>query len=139
MSSALVLGMAGGASAQNISNMVAFVTTDDPQVQLMSIVLSVQAAQTGVGVRVLLCGDAGDLALKSPPESVTQPQPPLNVSSQAFMGILQQNDNVTIDVCALYLPGAGLSESDLIDGVGVVSPGDMAALLVAGDSRVLSF
>ncbi len=78
-------------SAQDVSRLVSLVTSSDPQIQLMSMVLSVQAAQRGVDVHVLLCGDAGGMALKDAPVSATAPQPPLNLSPQSFMEILRQN------------------------------------------------
>ncbi len=125
--------------AQDVSDVVTVVTSDQPQVQLMSMVLSVQAAQQGANVHILLCGAAADMALKDAPEAVTAPQPPLNVSSQSFMTILGGNENATIEVCALYLPSKGIQPSDLLDGIGVATPGDMAALLIKGGARVLSF
>ena len=130
---------AGPSSAQDVSDLVAVVTSPQPQVQLMSMVLTVQVAQNGVNVHILLCGAAADMALKDAPEAVTAPQPPLNVSPQSFMSILAQNENATIEVCALYLPGKGIQQTDLIDGIGVATPGDMASLLTAANARVLSF
>jgi hypothetical protein len=126
------------AFADDVSSLVSLVTSPQPQIQLMSMVLTVQAAQRGVDVHVLLCGAAGDMALKDAPESVTAGQPPLNVSPQSFMEILRQNENVSIQVCALYLPGIGKDQSALLSGIGIASPGDMAAILVEGDARVLS-
>ncbi|MEL6522497.1 MAG: hypothetical protein AAFQ66_16135 [Pseudomonadota bacterium] len=122
-----------------MSDLVAIVTSQQPQIQLMSMVLTVQAAQQGVNVHVLLCGAAGDMALKNPPDSVKAPQPPLNVSPQSFMTILAGYENTTIEVCALYLPGKGIQKTDLMNGVGIATPGDMAALLTKGSARVLSF
>jgi predicted peroxiredoxin len=146
LSSILIVAMAffgavHGASAQSddVSNVVAVVTHPNPQVQMLSMVLSVQAAERGLNVHVLLCGPAGDLALKDAPDAVTQTRPPLNISTQAFMTILSQYENATVEVCALYLPGNGKTEADMLDGIGVASPAQMAALLVSQDARVLSF
>ncbi len=136
-----VSGAAQNASDQSddVPNIVAVVTASDPQVQMMSMALSVQAAERGVNVHVLLCGPAGDIALRDAPGPILAPQPPLNISTQSFMTILSQYENTTIEVCALYLPGAGKSKADLLDGVGVASPAEMVALLVSKDARVLSF
>lgn len=137
----VVLGATQSATAQSndVPNIVAVVTHPSPQVQMMSMVLSVQAAERGVNVHVLLCGPAGDMALRNAPESVTQMQPPLNISTQSFMTILNQYDNAKVEVCALYLPGNGKTPADLLEGIGVASPAQMAALLVAQDARVLSY
>jgi len=139
LTSSMLLATSVSAFAQDVSNIVAVVTTPDPQIQLMSMVLTVQAAQRGVEVHVLLCGSAGDMALRDAPESVTAAQPPLNVSPQWFMDILRQNENTTVEVCALYLPGKGIDQSDLLSGIGVASPGQMSELLTASDARVISF
>lgn len=58
------------------------VTSDDAQVQLMSMVLTMQSAQQGADTRVLLCGPAGDMALRDAPASATTGQPPKNMSPQ---------------------------------------------------------
>ncbi|MEL6682970.1 MAG: hypothetical protein AAFQ09_10030 [Pseudomonadota bacterium] len=139
VSAAVVMSTVSHAIAEEVSDLVAVVTSSQPQIQLMSMVLSVQAAQQGVNVHVLLCGAAGDMALKDAPEAVTAPQPPLNVSPQTFMTILAANENTTIEVCALYLPGKNIQQTDLLEGIGVASPGDMAALLTTGSARVISF
>jgi hypothetical protein len=47
---------------------VTVVTSPDAQTQLMSMVLTMQAAQQGASAtHILLCGPAGDLALKDAP------------------------------------------------------------------------
>lgn len=141
----LIASSAVGASAQDTSpqedveNIVAVVTHDNPQIQMMSMVLSVQAAERGVNVHVLLCGRAADMALKDAPEAVTKKLPPLQISVQTFMSILARYDNATIEVCALYLPGNDKTKEALLDGIGIANPGQMAALLVDSSARVISF
>lgn len=136
---AVFLATSSSLFAQEVTDIVAVVTTDQPQIQLMSMVLTVQAAQQGVDVHVLLCGASGDLALKDAPDAVTTPQPPMSISPQSFMTLLADYDNTTIEVCALYLPGKGIQRSDLLEGIGVASPSEMAALLTRDTARVLSF
>jgi hypothetical protein len=64
---------------------VTVVTSDNPQTQLMSMVLTMQAVEQGHAVRMLLCGPGGDLALADAPESATAPQPPRDMSPQGLM------------------------------------------------------
>ncbi|MCR9147699.1 MAG: hypothetical protein NXH74_10935, partial [Rhodobacteraceae bacterium] len=64
------------AIAQDASKVVTVVTSPDPQTQLMSMVLTMQAAQQGADAHILLCGPAGDLALRDAPETATAGQPP---------------------------------------------------------------
>jgi predicted peroxiredoxin len=118
--------------------LVTVVTSAEPQTQLMAMVLSFQAQEQGAEVRMLLCGPGGDIALKEPPEAVTAPQEPMDMNPQKLMGRIMAN-GAEVQVCALYLPNAGLDESALLDGVTAAEPGPMAAALLAPDTRLLTF
>ncbi len=115
------------------------VTSDDAQVQLMSMVLTMQSAQQGADTRVLLCGPAGDMALRDAPASATTGQPPKNMSPQGLMQMVMKNTKTKVEVCALYLPGKGVDQSALIDGVTAADPADIGALMVDGKTQVVSF
>ncbi len=115
------------------------VTSDDPQVQLMSMVLTMQSAKQGADTRVLLCGKAGDMALLDAPASATTGQPPFNMSPQGLMKAVMENSNTKVEVCAIYLPGKGLDPSALIEGVGTADPADIAELITDLTTKVVSF
>lgn len=102
-------------------------------------VLTTQAAQQGVQAHILLCGPAGDLALKDAPSSATAGQPPRDMSPQGLMQMVREQTGATVEDCAIYLPGKGADASILLDSIGVAKPGEMAAHLMAPDARVLSF
>lgn len=135
---ALALGLTGPASAGGPDALVTIVTSDQPQVQLMSMVLTHQAIAKGHPARILLCGAAADLALIEAPASATAPQPPKGATPQ---GLLQAaiEKGATVEVCAIYLPGKGADASALIEGVGVAQPPAMAAAMLAEDTIVWSF
>jgi predicted peroxiredoxin len=118
--------------------LVTVVTSADPQTQLMAFVLTVQAIDQGAEAHVLLCGPGGDLGLADPPESATAPQEPQGMSPQALMQRLMQG-GVTVEVCALYLPNAGIGEDALLDGVSPAAPPAMAARLLEDNVRLLTF
>jgi len=139
LSTVLVVSSAVSAFAEGPSKVVTVVTSADPQTQLMSMVLTMQAAQQGAAAHILLCGPAGDLALKDAPESATAGQPPRDMSPQGLMQMIQTNTGATVEVCAIYLPGLGAGPEVLADGIGVAKPGEMAAKLMDPDARVLSF
>ena len=84
----LTLGLAAPAFAQDAPDLVTVVTSDQPQVQLMSMVLTMQAVEQGQSAHMLLCGAGGDLALADAPDSATAPQPPLDMSPQGLMTAL---------------------------------------------------
>ena len=135
----LAVTAATTAFAGNASKLVTVVTSPDPQTQLMSMVLTMQAAQQGAEAYILLCGPAGDIALSDAPQSATTGQPPQDMSPQGLMQMIREKTGATVEVCAIYLPGKGLDRSALLDGIGVAKPPEMAARLIAPDTRVLSF
>ncbi|KAA2312774.1 hypothetical protein E0K93_16665 [Puniceibacterium sp. HSS470] len=139
LSAVLVMSSAVSAFAEGPSKVVTVVTSPDAQTQLMSMVLTMQAAQQGASAHILLCGPAGDLALKDAPESATAGQPPRDMSPQGLMQMIQANAGATIEVCAIYLPGRGEDGSVLLEGIGVADPAQMAGRLMDPDARVLSF
>jgi predicted peroxiredoxin len=137
---AAMTGLAATAAlAQEASKLVTVVTSPEPQTQLMAMVLTMQAAQQGAETHILLCGPAGDIALRDAPESATAGQPPKDMSPQGLMQAIRQKAGATVEVCAIYLPGRGEDQSVLLEGVGVAAPDAMAARLMAADTRVLSF
>jgi predicted peroxiredoxin len=133
-----VIALAGAAVAEEKPNLVTIVTTDEPQTQLMSMVLTMQSVQQGAQAHILLCGPGGDLALKDAPASATAPQKPRDMSPQGLMKKIMEA-GATVEVCAIYLPNKGAGPEALIDGVGVAKPPEMAARLLADDTRILSF
>lgn len=130
---------AAPAFAEDASKIVTVVTSPEPQTQLMAMVLTMQAAQQGAAAHILLCGPAGDIALRDAPETATTGQPPRDMSPQGLMQMIREKTGATVEVCAIYLPGRGDEASVLLDGIGVAKPDEMAGRLIAPDTRVLSF
>jgi predicted peroxiredoxin len=139
LSAALLAASAVASFADGPSKLVTVVTSGEPQTQLMSMVLTMQAASQGAQTHILLCGPAGDLALKDAPESATTGQPPRDMSPQGLMQMIRSKTGATVEVCAIYLPGKGADSSVLLEGIGVAKPGEMAGRLMAPGTRVLSF
>ena len=134
----LTATLAAPALAQEGRSLVTVVTAPEPQTQLAAMVLTTQAVEQGHEARMLLCGPAGDLALTDAPETATAPQPPRDASPQGMLQALIER-GVTVEVCAIYLPGMGADESALIDGVGVAQPPAMAGAMLAENTIVWSF
>lgn len=127
------------ARAEAPETLVTVLTAPEPQTQLMAMVLTMQAAQQGVTPHIMLCGPAGDLALKDAPESATAGQPPKNMSPQGLMQAIMKQPGAKVEVCAIYLPGKGADMSVLLDGVGVAKPGEMAGAILDENARVMSY
>ena len=73
---ALAVLAAVPARAGDTPDLVTILTSPEPQTQLMSMVLTMQSLQAGADIYVLLCGPAGDLALRDAPASATAAQAP---------------------------------------------------------------
>ncbi len=135
---ATTLAVAAPAShAEDASKLVTVLSAPEPQTQLMAMVLTMQVAMRGTDTHVLLCGPAADIALKDAPASATAPQEPRGMSPQGLMQTLMEKTSTTVEVCAIYLPNAGLDASALLDGVTPADPEAMGARLVAEDTRIL--
>lgn len=125
-------------AAEPASKLVTVVTAEAPQTQLMSMVLTMQAIQKGTDTRILLCGPAGDIALKDAPEAATAGQPPKGMSPQGLLKAAMSK-GATVEVCAIYLPGKGATPDALLDGVTVAQPPNMTDTLLDTDTQVWSF
>lgn len=124
--------------SDDVYKLVTVVTAAEAQTQLMGMVLTMQSLQQGSDVHMLLCGPAGDLALKDAPASATAPQKPKDMSPQGLMKAIMAKGG-TVEVCAIYLPNKGVGADALLDGIGMAKPPAMAARLLADDTRILSF
>ncbi|MFC4260931.1 hypothetical protein ACFOZ5_18075 [Marinobacter lacisalsi] len=110
-------------------------SSDSLQTQGMAMVLSNTMAQQGAQVNVLLCDQAGDLALKSYSADALKPKD--LTPGQMLRGLAKQGGE--INVCALYLPNSDYTQEDLMEGVGVATPPDMAGQMLDPEIRIFSF
>jgi len=112
------------------------VTSSDRQAQMMAMVLSVQTIKKhGKEVNMVLCGDAGDLALK---ETKTDTFLPPKKSPTMLLNMLIKK-GASVQVCPLYLPNIGKSAEDLIEGITVAKPPIIAGKLLDTDYQNLTF
>ncbi len=118
-----------------IEEVLVIVSSDSLQTQGMAMVLSNTMAQQGARVNVLLCDKAGDLALKSYEGQALKPRDV--TPGQMLRGLLKQGGEAK--VCALYLPNSDYGKDDLIDGVGVAMPMEMAGRMLNGRTRTFTF
>ena len=139
---AAIMALAGlaaaPAAADETPDLVTILTSEDPQTQLMSMVLTMQSLKQGAATYTLLCGPGGDLALRDAPVAATAPQKPKGMSPQKLMKMIMAQGG-TVEVCAIYLPNKGVGPEALLDGIGMAKPPAMAARLLAEDTRIMSF
>lgn len=132
------LGIGTIAQADEVPSLVTILASGEPQTQLMSMVLTMQSMQQGANAYILLCGPAGDLALKDAPASATAPQKPRGMSPQGLMQKIMQS-GATVEVCAIYLPNKGVDTTALLDGVSAAKPPEVAARMLSDDTQIMSF
>jgi len=136
---ALTLATVLPAAAEDQRNLVTILTAPEPQTQLMAMVLTLNAVQQGASAQILLCGPAGDIALRNAPDTATAGQPPRDASPQGLMSMMMAQHDVKVEVCAIYLPGMGADASVLLDGVTAAAPDAMASSIMAENTVVMSF
>ena len=124
-----------GNKSSAVEEVLVILSSDARQTQGMAMVLANTMAEKGAKVNLLLCDEAGDLALKSYEGEALAPR---NVTpGQMLRGLLKAGG--TASVCALYLPNSDNSKDDLIDGVGVAMPPQMADQMLDRKMRVFTF
>jgi predicted peroxiredoxin len=128
--------LTGTAFSEQGKGLNVIVTSADRQAQMMAMVLSVQVMEKhGKEINMVLCGTAGYLALKS---TNTETFFPSKKSPTMLLNTLLKL-GATIQVCPLYLPNAGKTTDDLIDGITVAKPSIIAGKLLDNDYQNLAF
>jgi predicted peroxiredoxin len=131
----VLLICATAASAADKQPLLLILTSGDTQTQGMALVLSNEAQRQGAEVRVLLCSEAGKLALNKHEAPTLKPR---DVSPKQMLETLMQG-GAKVEVCALFLPNLGMVQEDLLQGVGAAKPPVITELLLDKKVRLLSF
>ncbi len=121
--------------AQTPSEAFFNVTSADNQAQGMAMVLATQMVEQKASVRILLCGPAGQLALKTYEPAALKPR---NVTPKQMMAGLMKT-GATVEVCALFLPNADRTPADLTEGVTVAKPPEVAAFMLKPGVKAFGF
>jgi len=133
-SAVLAFATAGTAMAHSPDKIFVSVTSDNVLSQGMAMVLATQSMKQGQEPRVLLCGDAAEMATTSYDMPALQP---FGASPQQLMQNLI-NEGVTVEVCAIFLPNTDFTEDDLIEGVGIAKPDDVSKYMADKNVRYFS-
>jgi intracellular sulfur oxidation DsrE/DsrF family protein len=132
----ILLGFAGLANTQSkTESLFVVLTSDDAETQMMAMVLATQSINKEVPVRVLLCSDAGDLALKDSESPTFAPAD--RSPKQLLLGLMDRG--VQVEVCGIFLPNRDYTEADLIDGVGTAAPPEVAEFMKQKGVRYFTF
>ena len=110
-------------------------TSDDTETQMMAMVLATQSANQDVSIRVLLCSEAGELAIRGTesPEFAPANRSP----KQLLNGLIDRG--IKVEVCGIFLPNRDYTEENLMEGVGVASPPEVADFMKKEGVRYFTF
>lgn len=110
-------------------------TSGDAETQMMAMVLATQSANQDVPVRILLCSEAGELAIEGTesPEFAPADRSP----KQLMNGLIDRG--VKVEVCGIFLPNREYTEENLIEGVGVAAPPEVAEYMRKEGVRYFTF
>ena len=103
--------------------------------QGMAMVLANQMQEQGGQVDILLCDQAGDLALADAGGEALKPN---NVTPAQLLGAAMKK-GATASVCALYLPNTGRTPADLKEGVKPAKPDAMGSAMLEQGRKVIAF
>jgi len=110
-------------------------TSNDAETQMMAMVLATQSVNKDVAVSVLLCSSAGLLAIEG--EESPAFAPANRSPKQLLTGLIQRG--VKVNVCGIFLPNRNYTEEDLLEGIGVASPPDIAEHMRKPGVRFFTF
>ncbi len=131
----MALGLLSSSAFADTKGLNVVLTAKDAQTQLMAMILSMKSLEQKKSVNIVLCSNAGDLALKGMKSEVLKP---INKSPKMLLqGLIKKGADVK--VCPLYLPNAGKDKSVLIEGVSVANPADVATKLLDENYKILSY
>jgi predicted peroxiredoxin len=119
-------------------DLLTIITSPEPQTQLMALILTRTSLAQGAQAQILLCDQAGDLALAEPSATASAPLAPRGMSPHGLLSMLIA-DGVQVQVCAIYLPNSEATEDDLLEGVTVAMPPEIAAEMLSPDTRLFTF
>ncbi|WP_136810831.1 hypothetical protein [Desulfosediminicola flagellatus] len=127
---------ADNALAEQGKGLNVIVTSADRQTQMMAMVLSVETMKEhDKEINIVLCGAAGDLALQS--TNTETLLPPKKSPTMLLNALLKMG--ASIEICPLYLPNAGKTTNDLIEGITVAKPPVVAGKLLDMNYQNLTF
>ncbi len=135
LAASLLAPIAVQADDHSVEKALIMVNSGSLQTQGMAMVLGNAMQGQGAQVDVLLCDEAGNLALQ---DTVSEALKPNNVTPEQLMLKLQQG-GASVSVCALYLPNSSNDRGALREGVDVAAPPAIAEKMLATDTRVFSF
>jgi predicted peroxiredoxin len=132
---ALAIALGCSSAFADTQQVTVVLNSGSTMTQGIALVLTNQMQEQGAQVHVLLCDQAGDIALKDAGGEILKP---LDVTPAQLLGGAMQK-GATAAVCALYLPNTGHTPDSLKDGITAAKPAEMGAALIEANRKVFVF
>jgi len=107
------------------------------ETQAMAFVLSNVEIAQGTSVRVLLCDEAGLLAVQDSKAGSEVVRPVGKSPRQMLRALIAKG--VTVEVCGVFLPNRGIAPEQLVEGVGEAKPNSIAQAISTPGVTTLTF
>lgn len=122
--------------AQARQSLLVLVTSSNPMVQTMAMLLTREALSRQTPVRMVLCGGGGDLAFGTYAGPAFKPS---GLTAQQMMqGLIK--DGAQVRICPLYLANTpGAAPQAMIEGVAATTPAEVGAFMAEPETRYVSF
>lgn len=130
----LVTGQA--VHADEPDHLLTMITSGSNETQAMAAILTTHYVKRGGSAQVLLCGEAGGMALKDSDVGSGVVQPAGKSPRQMLGGLMEAG--VEVQVCAIFLPGRAETEEDLREGVTVARPDAIARIMAQPDTKLFT-
>jgi len=118
-------------------NWMVILSSGSNETQAMALILARAEAAQGTPVRILLCDDAGLLAVEGSGAGSDAVQP-LDMSPRQLLAQLIQM-NATVELCGIFAETRGVDPSSVIQGVTPANPPGIARQISNPKTKVLSF
>jgi rhodanese-related sulfurtransferase/predicted peroxiredoxin len=125
------------ATAKAGHNWMVVLSSGSNETQAMALILARAEAAQGTPVRILLCDDAGMLAVEGSQAGSDVVQPLGMSPRQLLAGLIQMN--AVVELCGIFAQTREIDPSTFIQGVAVASPPGIARQISDPDTKVLSF
>lgn len=107
------------------------------ETQAMALILARAEAAQGTFVRILLCDEAGMLAVSDSDLGSTVVQPIDRSPRQLLAALI--NDGAVVELCGIFSHTRGIEPSRFIEGVSIASPPGIARQISQPNVRVLTY
>lgn len=120
---------------EKVDNLLVILTSGDALTQFMAMVLANQSQEKGAHVDVVLCGKAGELAIKGANEVKMKPK---DISAGMLMSKLIKG-GAKVELCPPYLPNSGKTKADLKESIEIAKPPMVADKILSKNTKILSY